>query len=122
LLSSYFITFCCRLRTITEHFSYNGRYEVGGIKNIEDLEVSVVKGQFGEHFERKIGGYYIRTVGYQLDEQGYRQFLIDLSVAVTTEEEETLSEEEEEGEIVPFGGKVSISTTLLITLNGGSIG
>ena len=56
---------------------------------MEGRESMITKGQFGEHFERKSGGYYIRVIGYTLDDQGYQQFLINLSTAkIVTEEVE----------------------------------
>ncbi|RZC41337.1 hypothetical protein BDFB_013739, partial [Asbolus verrucosus] len=55
------------------------RYEIGELKRVGIKETQVVKGQYSETFERKSGGYYIRTIGYVADENGYRPFLIDLS-------------------------------------------
>ncbi|KAJ3656238.1 hypothetical protein Zmor_015329 [Zophobas morio] len=78
-----------KVRTIAEDFSYNGRYEDTKLRMIKDQETILTKGQFGEHFERKSGGYYIRIIGYTLDENGYRQFLINLSKAKTIIEEGT---------------------------------
>ncbi|XP_063913122.1 uncharacterized protein LOC135129805 [Zophobas morio] len=75
-----------KVRTKTENFSYNGLYEVSTLKVMEGRESMITKGQFGEHFERKSGGYYIRIIGYTLDKKGYRQFLINLFTARTDNE------------------------------------
>jgi hypothetical protein len=78
------------LRTVTDYFSYNGRYEEGKLKTNGNEASPVIKGQFGEHFKRNTGGYYIRTIGYTLDENGFRQFLIDISTAKATLKETVL--------------------------------
>ncbi|KAJ3632481.1 hypothetical protein MTP99_009489 [Tenebrio molitor] len=113
--------FILKLRTVTDYFSYNGRYEEGKL-NKNGTETSlVIKGQFGEHFKRNTGGYYIRTIGYTLDENGFRQFLIDISTAKTTLKEEVLPVPISGGDIgAPGGGKVTISSTVLATLTGGN--
>ncbi|KYB27526.1 uncharacterized protein LOC659608 [Tribolium castaneum] len=72
-----------RVRTITEYFSYNGHFEEVRMP-LNFTQNAQIKGQFATHFERKSGGFYIRTIGYKVDENGYRQFLLDLTVAQTT--------------------------------------
>jgi hypothetical protein len=109
------------LRTVTDYFSYNGRYEEGKLNKNGNEASPVIKGQFGEHFKRNTGGYYIRTIGYTLDENGFRQFLIDISTAKTTLKEEVLPVPISGGDIgAPGGGKVTISSTVLATLTGGN--
>ncbi|XP_044268124.1 uncharacterized protein LOC123013577 [Tribolium madens] len=72
-----------RIRTITDYFSYTGHFEE--VKMPQSFKQNPdIKGQFATHFERKSGGFYIRTIGYKVDENGYRQFLLDLTVAKTT--------------------------------------
>ncbi|KAJ3656240.1 hypothetical protein Zmor_015330 [Zophobas morio] len=105
-----------KVRAITDHFSYNARYENTKIKKIGIEEIPVTKGQFAEHFERKSWGYYIRTIGYTLDENGYQQFLIDLSTAKTRPHVSVISG----GPGGPVGDKVSISSTVLGSLIGGN--
>ncbi|XP_068903896.1 uncharacterized protein [Tenebrio molitor] len=115
-------TYSFRLRTFTDYFSYNGRYEEAMLKRISGQESPVIKGQFGEHFKRKSGGYYIRTVGYTLDENGYRQFLVDISTAIVTVRQEAAPVPVSDIVGGAGGGKVPISTTVLATLTGGNIG
>jgi hypothetical protein len=110
------------LRTFTDYFSYNGRYEEAMLKKISGQESPVIKGQFGEHFKRKSGGYYIRTVGYTLDENGYRQFLVDISTAIVTVKQEVGPVPVSDIVGGAGGSKVPISTTVLATLTGGNIG
>ena len=105
-----------RVRAITDHFSYNARYENTKIKKIGIEEIPVTKGQFAEHFERKSWGYYIRTIGYTLDENGYQQFLIDLSTAKTRPHVSVISG----GPGGPVGDKAPISSTALGSLIGGN--
>ncbi|KAJ3656233.1 hypothetical protein Zmor_015326 [Zophobas morio] len=66
-----------KIGMITENFSYNGRYEDTELKKTENQETVMTKGQFGEHFERKSGGYYIRVIGYTLDDKGHQQFFFN---------------------------------------------
>ncbi|XP_044268126.1 uncharacterized protein LOC123013578 isoform X1 [Tribolium madens] len=81
-----------RIRTITPNFSYIGNYEE--VKMPETFnQFPEIKGQVGEHFERKSGGFYIRTIGYKVDENGYRPFLLDLSIANTIMKEEDRKED-----------------------------
>jgi hypothetical protein len=108
------------LRTVTDYFSYNGRYEEGKLNKNGTETSPVIKGQFGEHFKRNTGGYYIRTIGYTLDEHGFRQFLIDISTAMTTLKEEVLIPVSGGDIGAPGGGKVTISSTVLATLTGGN--
>ncbi|KAJ3632486.1 hypothetical protein MTP99_009492 [Tenebrio molitor] len=98
--------FILKLRTVTDYFSYNGRYEEGKLKTNGNEASPVIKGQFGEHFKRNTGGYYIRTIGYTLDENGFRQFLIDISTAKATLKETVLLVPISGGDIgTPSGGK-----------------
>lgn len=106
------------MRTITKYFSYNARYEECTLKRDNDTVIPNVKGQFTEHFERKSGGFYIRSIGYTLDESGYKQFLIDLTVAQTNLVYATVPPIIGGG--VPEGGQVAISSTVLATLMGGN--
>ncbi|KYB27529.1 hypothetical protein TcasGA2_TC034681 [Tribolium castaneum] len=100
-----------RVRTITPDFSYNARYEETKLQKVNDSfeHFPVIKGQFGEHFLREDGGFYIRTIGYVLDDKGFHEFFLDLTTAVTQT-------------FLPLlgTGTVPISSTVLITLNGGN--
>ncbi|XP_044268130.1 uncharacterized protein LOC123013581 [Tribolium madens] len=109
------------IRTVTDNFSYNSRYEQTELQHIDLESFPVVKGQFGEHFERKNGSFYIRTIGYVLDQSGYHEFLIDISTTETT-----IKEVEP-----PIDGngtyvnrrppaKIQISSTVLGSLVGGN--
>ncbi|XP_044268133.1 uncharacterized protein LOC123013584 [Tribolium madens] len=93
-----------RIRTITPQFSYNARYEEAIIE-----EFPVIKGQFGEHFLGNSSQVYIRTIGYILDERGFRQFLLDFTAVKSLEELPVFE-----------SGGVPISSTVLITLTGGN--
>ncbi|EFA03082.2 hypothetical protein TcasGA2_TC010957 [Tribolium castaneum] len=103
-----------RIRTIAPRFSYNGRYEESVIHKINGgfEEFPVIKGQFGEHFPSNTTSdvFYIRTIGYTLDEKGYRQFLLDLT-AVKIIQKLAPS-------LIIEG--IPISSTVLITLTGGN--
>jgi hypothetical protein len=109
------------LRRVTDYFSYNGRYEEGKLNKHGN---EVIKGQCGEHFKRYTGGYYIRTIGYTIDENGFCQFLIDISTVKTTLKEEVFpnySNTIRGGDIgAPGKKKVTISSTVLATLTGGN--
>jgi hypothetical protein len=116
------------LRTVTYYFSYNRRYEE---RKLNKYGNEVIKGQCGEHFKRYTGGYYIRTIGYTIDENGFCQFLIDISTAKTTLKEEVLPNTYpggDNGNTYRGGGdkgaprkeKVTISSTVLATLTGGN--
>jgi hypothetical protein len=108
------------LRRVTDYFSYNGRYEEGKLNKHGN---EVIKGQCGEHFKRYTGGYYIRTIGYTIDENGFCQFLIDISKATrkTTLKEEVLPNTYRGGDKGgPRKEKVTISSTVLATLTGGN--
>lgn len=77
----------------------------------------MIKGQFGEHFIKETGGFYIRTIGYVLDDTGFKQFLIDLSVAMpfmsVSHRVFAVGEPQE---------KLGISSTVLASLTGGNFG
>ncbi|EFA03737.2 hypothetical protein TcasGA2_TC013846 [Tribolium castaneum] len=101
-----------RIRTITPDFSYNARYEESIMQKENDSfeQFPVIKGQFVEHFPRESGGFYIRTIGYVVDDKGFREFFLDLTTARTKSDE------------LPIlgSGSVPISSTVLISLNGGN--
>ncbi|EFA03080.2 uncharacterized protein LOC100141704 [Tribolium castaneum] len=103
--------------TKLNQLAYVERYEAGELQEIGNQVILKVKGQYAERFERKNGGYYIRTIGYTADEDGYKPFLIDLS---------TYSTESVYNETViyrgggPKGEAKGISSTVLITLTGGN--
>ncbi|XP_044268127.1 uncharacterized protein LOC123013578 isoform X2 [Tribolium madens] len=94
-----------RIRAITPKFSYNARYEEGRFE-----EFPLVKGQFGEHFLGNSSQVYIRTIGYILEEKGFRQFLLDLTA---------VKEHLQKTPALIISG-VPISSTVLITLTGGN--
>jgi hypothetical protein len=77
------------------------------------------KGQFSETFKREKGGDYVRTVGYTVDENGYKTFLLDLSTAVTKYLVFPAT-----SHLVgqPTGPKIRISSTVLASLSGGNLG
>jgi hypothetical protein len=112
--SSAFI--CRRFRATTKYFVYIARYEKGEIEMIGENSTLRVKGQFSEKFERDKGGNYVRTVGYTVDENGYKTFLLDLSTAVNKYQ--------------LFSGnvfllrrpKIRISSIVLASLSGGNLG
>ncbi|RZB38644.1 uncharacterized protein BDFB_004438, partial [Asbolus verrucosus] len=115
------------IRAATDYFSYNDRYEVGEFKKIGNKEILVVKGQYAQLFDKKNGGYYVRTIGYIDDENGYHSFLLDLSKAVTEEEEIEKPFIISGGPVLTTtagpggpGFKPSISSTVLISLSGGN--
>ncbi|EFA03083.1 hypothetical protein TcasGA2_TC010958 [Tribolium castaneum] len=101
--------------------SYNSRYEQTELQHIGLESFPVVKGQFGEHFIRKSGSFYIRTIGYVLDRNGYQEFLIDISKTETTVKEfvPPLVESDIYVDRRP-PGKIQISSTVLATLVGGN--
>ncbi|XP_044268131.1 uncharacterized protein LOC123013582 [Tribolium madens] len=101
--------------TKLNQLAYLERYEAGELQEIDNKTILKVKGQYTERFERKNGGYYIRTIGYTADEDGYKPFLIDLS----TYKDETVYNETVIYRGGPKGEK-GISTTVLITLTGGN--
>nr|XP_008199337.1 PREDICTED: uncharacterized protein LOC103314637 [Tribolium castaneum] len=137
-----------RIRTITPNFSYLGHYEE--VKMPDNFtQFPEIKGQVGEHFARKNGGFYVRTIGYKVDENGYRQFLLDLTIANTITKEvtesptapltycgvdylytvgfggtTTTSAGSSASSYGGFGGgtqaKTTISSTVLLTLTGGN--
>nr|XP_008199332.1 PREDICTED: uncharacterized protein LOC103314633 [Tribolium castaneum] len=109
------------IRTVTNNFSYNSRYEQTELQHIGLESFPVVKGQFGEHFIRKSGSFYIRTIGYVLDRNGYQEFLIDISKTETTVKEfvPPLVESDIYVDRRP-PGKIQISSTVLATLVGGN--
>lgn len=79
----------------------------------------LIKGQFGEHFVKETGGFYIRTIGYVLDDTGYKQFLMDLSVAIPLDISDISHRISLVGEPKE---KFGISSTVLASLTGGNIG
>jgi hypothetical protein len=112
---------CRRYRATTKNFVYIARYEKGELEMIGGNSTLRVKGQFSEKIERKKGGDYVRTVGYTVDENGYKTFLLDLSTAVTTYKLvpaiiHLL------GPPPPNGPKILISSTVLASLSGGNLG
>jgi hypothetical protein len=110
--SSEFI--CRRFRATTKYFVYIARYEKGEIEMIGENSTLRVKGQFSEKFERDKGGNYVRTVGYTVDENGYKTFLLSTAV----------------NKYQLFSGnvfllrrsKIRISSTVLASLTGGNLG
>jgi hypothetical protein len=110
---------CSRFRATTKYFVYIARYEKGELEMIGENSTLRVKGQFSEKFERKKGGDYIRTVGYTVDENGYKTFLLDLSTAVTKYLVFPAT-----SHLVgqPTGPKIRISSTVLASLSGGNLG
>jgi hypothetical protein len=110
---------CRRFRATTKYFVYIARYEKGELEMIGENSTLRVKGQFSEKFERKKGGDYIRTVGYTVDENGYKTFLLDLSTAMIKYQVVT-------GLVhlvgQPTGPKIRISSTVLASLTGGNLG
>ncbi|XP_044268128.1 uncharacterized protein LOC123013579 [Tribolium madens] len=72
-----------RTRTITPYWSYNRHYEEVKIPQ-SFYQPPDIKSQFSKHFGRKSGGFYIRTIGYKIDENGYQPFLLDLTIAETS--------------------------------------
>ncbi|KYB27528.1 hypothetical protein TcasGA2_TC032999 [Tribolium castaneum] len=131
-----------RVRTVTPHFSYTGVYEQ--VKMPQTFQqFPEIKGQFAEHFARKSGGFYIRTVGYKVDQNGYQQFFLDLTTAQTTEQDISSPSlkfcggyTSKSGGVTVYNrvddrfsgdkiwsrpsGKPTISSTVLITLTGGN--
>jgi hypothetical protein len=83
---------------------------------IDGKEMFVVRGQFSETFQRKTGGYYIRTIGYINDENGYRLFFIDLSKIIT-------KRKKIKGPTLHIRGDIpTLRANLLSALNGESLG
>jgi hypothetical protein len=112
---------CSRFRATTKYFVYISRYEKGELEMIEENSTLRVKGQFSEKFERKKGGDYIRTVGYTVDENGYKTFLLDLSTAISLSLYRVVT-----GLVhlvgQPTGPKIRISSTVLASLTEGNLG
>ncbi|XP_068903864.1 uncharacterized protein [Tenebrio molitor] len=108
-------------RATTKYFVYIARYEKGELEMIGENSSLRIKGQFSEKFERKKGGDYVRTVGYTVDENGYKTFLLDLSTAVT-KYMLVPAISHLFGPPLPNEPKIRISSTVLASLSGGNLG
>jgi hypothetical protein len=115
--SSEFI--CRRFRATTKYFVYIARYEKGELEMIGENSTLRVKGQFSETFKREKGGDYVKTVGYTIDENGYKTFLLDLST-VRIEYWVTKGIVHLVG--LPTRRKMYISSVVLASLSGGNLG
>jgi hypothetical protein len=110
---------CRRFRATTKYFVYIARYEKGELEMIGENSTLRAKGQFSETFKREKGGDYVRTVGYTVDENGYKTFLLDLSTArieywVTKGIVNLVG--------LPKRRKMYISSVVLASLSGGNLG
>jgi hypothetical protein len=102
---------CRRYRATTKYFVYIARYEKGKLEMIGENSTLRVEGQKG--------GDYVRTVGYTVDENGYKTFLLDLSTAkieywVTKGIVNLVG--------LPKRRKMYISSVVLASLSGGNLG
>ncbi|XP_068903861.1 uncharacterized protein [Tenebrio molitor] len=106
-------------RATTKYFVYIARYEKGELEMIGENSTLRVKGQFSETFKREKGGDYVKTVGYTIDENGYKTFLLDLST-VRIEYWVTKGIVHLVG--LPTRRKMYISSVVLASLSGGNLG
>ncbi|KYB27524.1 hypothetical protein TcasGA2_TC033003 [Tribolium castaneum] len=103
----------------TKKFAYLERYEVGEIKKIGNETIQTVRGQFAERIDGGKELFYIRTIGYTADQNGYQPFLLDLSKVKTTY---MLVYAIAHLVGIPMGPKIAISSTVIATLTGGNLG
>ncbi|XP_044268129.1 uncharacterized protein LOC123013580 [Tribolium madens] len=102
-----------------DKFAYLGRYEVGELKTIGNETIQTVRGQFSEKIQVAEDIFYIRTIGYAADQNGYQPFLLDLSKVKTTYK---LVPAIAHLVGAPMGPKIAISSTVITTLLGGNLG